>query len=273
MSRLSTLERQAVALLRSYQGQDVELAYSGGKDSEVCRYLCELAGIRYTAIHKNTTIDRPGTLAWVAQHGAIILRPQESFLQLVARKGMPTRRARFCCEKLKEYKVKDVAVIGVRQAESRARAARYPEPTMCRMYPHGQRVEQVLPLHAWTNEDVAEYIAANRIQLHPHYYDDSGRLQLGRRLGCMGCPLQGDRGKSDFARYPKLLRAIVRNLHKWESLERTRPLRSLEMFGSIYGLLYNDLFCRDVATFARKTAALGCTHRQYLEDYFGVSLP
>ena len=57
--------------------------------------------------------------------GVEILRPKENFFQLIAKKGFPSRFSRFCCEALKEYKVLDKTIIGVRKAESRARKERY----------------------------------------------------------------------------------------------------------------------------------------------------
>lgn len=113
---------RAIRLLQGIQnGYDgeIEIAYSGGKDSDVILQLAKEAGIKYRAIYKNTTIDPPGTLGHVRGMGVEILRAKTSFFQLVAQKGFPSRFSRFCCEKLKEYKVLDKNVIGVRKAESR----------------------------------------------------------------------------------------------------------------------------------------------------------
>lgn len=48
-------------------GQEVkntipELCYSGGKDSDVILRIAQMAGIKYNAIYKNTTIDPSGTI-------------------------------------------------------------------------------------------------------------------------------------------------------------------------------------------------------------------
>lgn len=48
--------------------------------------------------------------------------PKERFFDIIARKGFPTRRARFCCEVLKEYKILDSAIQGIRRSESTKRA-------------------------------------------------------------------------------------------------------------------------------------------------------
>lgn len=40
-------------------GQPLEVAYSGGKDSDAILELTRMAGVEYVAIYKNTTIDTP----------------------------------------------------------------------------------------------------------------------------------------------------------------------------------------------------------------------
>ena len=66
---------RAIRLLQGVQnGYDgeIEVAYSGGKDSDVILQLAKEAGIRYRAIYRNTTIDPPGRLpmwsVWVPKY-------------------------------------------------------------------------------------------------------------------------------------------------------------------------------------------------------------
>ena len=102
---------RAIKLLQSTcKDQQVELSYSGGKDSDVILELAKMAGINYRAIYKCTTIDPPGTIKHCLDNGVEIIRPKMSFLNIIEKKGFPTRRARFCCEYLKEYKVMDKAI-------------------------------------------------------------------------------------------------------------------------------------------------------------------
>ena len=171
---------QSIRLLQSVQKRydgEIELAYSGGKDSDVILQLAKEAGIRYRAIYKNTTIDPPGTIAHVKEMGVEIIRPKENFFQLIAKKGFPNRFSRFCCEVLKEYKILDKTVIGVRKAESRARKERYNEPTECRYYgskKEENHVEQIYPILEWTDEDVRDFILDRGLNLAPLYYDTGG---------------------------------------------------------------------------------------------------
>lgn len=174
---------QSIRLLQSVQKRydgEIELAYSGGKDSDVILQLTKEAGIRYRAIYKNTTIDPPGTIAHVKEMGVEILRPKENFFQLIAKKGFPSRFSRFCCEALKEYKVLDKTIIGVRKAESRARKERYNEPTECRYFgakKEENHVEQIYPILEWTDEDVRDFILDRDLKLAPLYYDTGGANQ------------------------------------------------------------------------------------------------
>lgn len=115
---------RAIRLIQSAaptDGSPIEVAYSGGKDSDVILELAKMAGIPYMAIYKNTTIDPPGTIAHCKSKAVEIFAPKITFFELVQKNGCPTRRARFCCEVLKEYKVLDRQIQGIRRHESEAR--------------------------------------------------------------------------------------------------------------------------------------------------------
>lgn len=268
---------RAIRLIQSSAGNDVvEVSYSGGKDSDVILELAKMADIEYRVIYKNTTIDPPGTIKHCRDNGVEILQPKITFFKLVEKKGMPTRRARFCCEKLKEYKVLDKAIQGIRRSESTARAQRYNEddPIICRIYgAKKNHVSVILPILSWTDEDVAEFIQERGIKCHPLYYDEQGNFHPERRLGCMGCPLLSDSGLSEFKNNPKLLRQIVKASKVWWD---THPqLKSHKQFGTIYGLVAHNLFYKSYADwqaadhnlFERKD------WKKELEQYFNIELP
>ena len=207
---------RAIRLLQSIpQDGEIEVSYSGGKDSDVILELAKMAGIKYRAIYKNTTIDPPGTIKHCRDKGVEILQPKESFFRLVERKGVPTRRARFCCSELKEYKVLDRAIQGIRRSESIKRRDRYKEPEICRVYGKDKKVKVYLPILEWTDEDVARFVKERGIQCHPLYYDEQGNFHTERRLGCIGCPMQSDNGKSEYLQYPKLLRSLAKAVSKF----------------------------------------------------------
>lgn len=266
----------AIRLLRNIpQDGPIEISYSGGKDSDVILELARMAGIPHEAIYKQTTIDPPGTTAHAKAQGATIIRPKLSFLQIIERKGMPTRRARFCCEVLKEYKVYDRAVQGVRRSESTARAKRYKEPEICRLYPHKEKARIYLPILEWDTEDVARFIDERGIKCAPVYYDPDGTFHPERRLGCIGCPMKSDGGKADFLRYPKLLKQIIRAIDT--HLETHPNCSCKKKMGNAYNVIYQDLFCRSYEEFeVRVTGGLfpenALDTKNYLETYFGIPL-
>ena len=124
-------------------GSELEVCYSGGKDSDVILHLAQRAGVKYDAIYKNTTIDPPGTIAHALKKGVRMVRPQKTFAQLIRQKGMPSRFRRHCCSFLKEYKIHGYAIVGVRRAESSKRAAMYQEPERCRKYSAKEKAKQL----------------------------------------------------------------------------------------------------------------------------------
>ena len=143
---------RAIRLLQSIKADEIELSYSGGKDSDIILELAKMAGIKYRAIYKNTTIDPPYTISHAKSKGVEIVRPKKSFFNLIANKGFPTRRARFCCSDLKEYKILDNAIQGIRRSESVKSAEMYKEPVICRFYGSKKnRVSLTLPILDWTD--------------------------------------------------------------------------------------------------------------------------
>lgn len=200
----------------------VEVAYSGGKDSDVILQLVKESGIPYRAIYKNTTIDPPGTIAHVKEMGVEVVTPDKTFFQLIKEYGFPNRFSRFCCAYLKEYKILDTVIIGVRKAESAKRKKIYTEPTECRIYKKRANVRQyrIYPILYWTDEDVENFIIDRKIQCHPLYYDDKGKFHVERRLGCMGCPLVSRKKRLVFfKKNPKWLAAWINAFTKKRSKE------------------------------------------------------
>jgi phosphoadenosine phosphosulfate reductase len=137
-------------------------------------------------------------------------RPKVPFLLRLPIKGFPTRRARWCCEEMKEGGGSGrMVVTGIRWAESNKRATRMMvercngDPT--KTYLH--------PIIDWKSEDVWEFIRSR----NPPYcrlYDEGWT-----RIGCMFCPMQSARDKRRAAdRYPVFERAFRRAFHRmWES--------------------------------------------------------
>ena len=165
---------------------EIEVAYSGGKDSDVILELTKMSGVPYRAIYKNTTIDPAGTIKHAEEMGAEIIRPKHSFLELLSMNGYPNMFYRHCCSQLKEYKVFDYAIVGIRRSESIKRSKRYKEPEQCRVYSKTQKVRQYMPILEWSDDDVRGFIEERGIKCAPVYYDENGLFHVERRLGCVG---------------------------------------------------------------------------------------
>lgn len=268
------------AIQKAHDGEQIEIAYSGGKDSDVILQLAKEAGINYRAIYKNTTIDPPGTIAHVRAMGVEIMQPKRSFFEIVKANGFPNRFKRFCCSELKEYKVLDVAVMGIRREESTKRAARYKEPTECRFYGSKKNhVESVYLILDWTLEDVREFILDRGITLAPVYYDEQGGLHIERRLGCIGCPLANRWQRlEEYKNYPKLLRATIKAVRVFRETHPNSACITKHGYRNEYEQMVRDIFFDNQDEYNRAVSGglFGDSERvdckAFLEKYFNVKL-
>ena len=265
----------AIKLLQSIpQDGDIELSYSGGKDSDVILELAKMAGIPYRAIYKATTIDPPGTIAHAREMGAEVVRPKKTFFQLVSEFGYPNRFQRFCCSVLKEYKICDRAVQGIRRSESRKRAEKYKEPEVCRVYSAKEKVKVYLPILEWTDEDVVEFIKERNIKCHPLYYQ-GGQFDVTQRLGCMGCPLASRKKRIQFFKEKtKWLKAWIRAGQKWYISEAYQNGNSKYHFKDAFEAMGYQLFCDNMDEFKEKTYGMfgDFDWKEFLQKEFNVDL-
>ena len=254
--------------------QPVEICYSGGKDSDVILELAKMSGINYRAIYKNTTIDQPGTISHVKEMGVEVMRPKKDFFTLIAENGFPTRMRRLCCKYLKEYKVLDYNVVGVRRSESVKRAD-YHEPEVCRKYHNGSKARQYMPILEWSDRDVLDFLKERNIKCAPCYYDDHYNFHVERRLGCMACCLKSRRLRiEDLKAHPNMVKAYIRAGQKF--FEKYPQSSNAKRFGGdVYKWFCMDLFCDNMADFIEKfgqtlfTPPTDC--KQFLEGYFKIN--
>ena len=248
---------QSVRLLKSigeaHPNEVIELAYSGGKDSDVILQLAKESGINYKAYYKNTTIDPPQTIKHAKEMGAEVVRPKKTFFELIKEHGLPNRFSRFCCGYLKEYKILDTCIVGIRQTESRKRAERYKEPTECKIYSKKDHVQMVYPILTWTDEDVAEFIQDRGVKCHPLYYDENGEFHVERRLGCIGCPMASRKKRQiQFAQYPKILKAYLKNLKAYRDTHPNVKVVTSFDFRDEYDQMYMNLCCKSLSEYKEK---------------------
>ena len=252
--------------------EPIEISYSGGKDSDVILELARMAGIKYRAIYKNTTIDPPGTIKHCINNGVEVIR-RKSFAEVIQAKGFPNLLRRFCCQQIKEYKMLDRAVQGIRRSESTKRAKRYKEPTVCRLYgSKKEHVEVFLPILHWTDKDVADFIEQRGIKCHRLYYDADGKFNPKCRLGCMGCPQKSDRGLGDFKANPRLVKFWLRNGEIWWNTHKL--YKTKKKFKSHYEVFVRNIFFNNYEDFHNAIdnmfEKIDC--KKFLEDYFNIKL-
>ena len=271
---------QAVKLLQvcyKAAGEPLEIAYSGGKDSDVILELAKMSGIEYRAIYKNTTIDPPGTIKHAKENGVEIRRPKESFFSLMMKHGYPNRFNRFCCSVLKEYKILDNCVMGIRKCESVKRAKRYTEPTECRIFGSKKNhVNAIYPILDWSDEDELEFIKERGIKLHPLYYREDGSIDITKRLGCMCCPLKYYKKRlQDFKQYPGMVKAYLRC---GEEFLKSHPESKLAKQNSdVYEYLVANTFFKNNKDFVKAKLeggwlSDGPDYRRLIEYYFDITL-
>ena len=104
------------------------LAFSGGKDSCVCKALCDMAAVKYDAVYRVTSVDPPELVRFIKEKHPDVKRevPRDkdgkviTMWNLIPKKMLPpTRLVRYCCQQLKESGGDGrLTVTGVRWAES-----------------------------------------------------------------------------------------------------------------------------------------------------------
>lgn len=268
------LIQQASKIAKDNGCNEIEVCYSGGKDSDVILELTKMANVPYRAIYKNTTIDPAGTIKHAKDMGAEIMQPKKSFFQLVAEMGFPNRFSRFCCRYLKEYKILDYAILGVRKEESIKRKKRYKEPEQCRVYNKKEKVRQYMPILEWTLEDVEEFITERNIKCAPIYYDEKGNFHVERRLGCMCCPLAGRKKRLEqYKKMPKMVRLYARY---GELYRQSHPnSKAVKNHVNVYAQIVHELFyCNNQQGWIELNNGLlpPPDFKEFLESYFNIKL-
>lgn len=210
--------KRSIDLIQKLEKDSIyNLGFSGGKDSIVLLDLTKKSGVKFEAVYSNTTIDPPGTIPFIRNNypEVKIVNPKESFFQLVARKGLPSRQRRWCCEILKEnYGVGKRNLEGMRWEESSGRSGY--EPEQCDTRKKMKGACHVLPLLHWTEVQIWDYIRGNDLP-YMKYYDPPYNFT---RHGCVGCPLaQKQQMQLEFKTFPKYAFGLMKAIRKYQMLK------------------------------------------------------
>lgn len=242
MSELEEKIRASVERLKAFEPEEgYYLAFSGGKDSVVCKALMDMAGVKYHAKYRVTSVDPPELVRFIREkHPDVQMEIPHyrdgspiSMWNLIPRKMMPpTRVARYCCQYLKEDAGDGyMTVTGVRWAESVNRAKNQGLVTVM-----GKKNDTELEDVGFRKSNRGGYILTNdnedaRRMLESCYkrkktvlniiidWEDRDVWNFIRgdgipycslydeglhRLGCIGCPMAGTNDRENgFARWPK----------------------------------------------------------------------
>ena len=137
MTELAEKVKKTIERLKAFEPEEgYYLAFSGGKDSVVCKALLDMSGCKYDATYRVTTVDPPELVRFIKDKHPDVKREIPRFSptyinqklagkpitmwNLIPEKMLPpTRIARYCCEKLKESGGDGrMTVTGVRWEES-----------------------------------------------------------------------------------------------------------------------------------------------------------
>ena len=246
------------------------VTYSGGKDSDTILQLAKIAKIPFEVLHSHTTADAPETvyhvrdtfreleLAGVKCDIDYHVRPdgkRTTMWNLIPKKLMPpTRIVRYCCAELKEGGGKERFIVtGVRWDESAARKknrgilevlASKKENSIvlsndndedrrlfenCQM--KGKRV--VNPIVDWTTKDVLDFCKSEKVSLCTLYEEG------WNRVGCVGCPMAGEKRYMEFERYPTYKKAYIA---AFDRMIEERKRRGKMEGETRFGYTGNDVF-------------------------------
>lgn len=103
----ATLER-----IKTFEPEEgYYLAFSGGKDSQCIYHLCKMAGVKFDAHYRVTSVDPPELVQFIKEHYPDVNReiPRDkegnaiTMWNLIPKKQIPpTQLIRYCCAVLKE---------------------------------------------------------------------------------------------------------------------------------------------------------------------------
>ena len=225
------------------------LAFSGGKDSQCIYHLAKMAGVKFDAHYRVTSVDPPELVRFIKRQYPDVSFdiPHDkdgkpiSMWNLIPKKMMPpTRAVRYCCAALKETGgAGRLVVTGVRHAESHRRKEMHGVVTM----PNGRVAKVAEENHANFAETVRggvilnldndaerrtveQCFRTNKTMLNPivDWEDDDVWEYLNsvvkvphcelydqgyKRLGCIGCPMSSNR-EAELEQYPKYRAAYIR---------------------------------------------------------------
>ena len=204
-------ENESIKFIKDHEPPEGYMGcFSGGKDSCVIKHLVERSNVNVTWYY-SLMPDPPQLIKFIRMFhkNVIFLRPKFSFWEGVVEFFPPHRKARWCCNYIKEQPSKKInlihRILGIRAEESsnRAKLGRINQYTKKRINYH--------PIYFWTECDVWEYIDRYKIPVCELY-------DLGlSRIGCVVCPWRCGNKEQDIYKklFPKYFKLFEKKVTQW----------------------------------------------------------
>lgn len=254
MSELGEKVKTSIERLKAFEPQEgYHLAFSGGKDSVVCKALLEMSGCKFDSSYRITSVDPPELVQFIKErHPDVKLEyPRYSdgtvatMWNLIPKNKIPpTHLMRYCCKALKESGGDGrMTVTGVRWAESVNRQKNQGMVTVMGKkagkeladnpdFAAAKRGGVVLVNDNTDSRRMVEFCyKRHKTNVNPiiewtnadvwDFIRSEGISYCGlyddgfHRLGCIGCPLGGQHGRErEFLRWPKYKAMYLRAFQK-----------------------------------------------------------
>lgn len=252
MSELQEKVKTSIERLKAFEPDEgYYLAFSGGKDSVVIKALSDMAGVKYDAHYRLTSVDPPELVRFIRdKHSDVDVSipvyadgTRKTMWNLIPKKLMPpTRLVRYCCSELKEDGGDGrMTITGVRWAESVNRAKNHGPITVMskrtgleddpnfRVAKQGgvilvndnadsrRMIESCYKRHKTTVNPIIDWTDRDvwdfiRGETIPYCeLYDEG----WNRLGCIGCPMARQHSRErEFMRWPGYKKLYIRAFDK-----------------------------------------------------------
>lgn len=204
-------------LINSLINNNVNMLFSGGKESCVVKYLLEEANINVKYFYISTGMEGSLLIDFIKKYhnDVIILEPEKDVFDVIREVGyMPTIKNLFCCHKYRKqmydqiFLENKICVTGFRKddkANNWVKESFYRDRSVAGI---------VSPIFNWDLDDVMNFISENNIPIsHEYEYFNN------KSYSCPLCPMMGQSGRMKSVEiYPEISNKLkMLSYELWEN--------------------------------------------------------